>query len=114
VKLALVQLQVLGDWKWYRQIFLDLIVIAMIVSAVNLAVKRSIAAGVQGLLLLLSFHVELDRLTLLVPDLLLFLFVVVSEAWIWLYRLRGYWSVRAISELETKYVIEPKAAAATE
>ena len=108
VKLKFIEIAVLGNWKWVRQIFLTAIVVCMILSSSIPSFKFEIAFIVQKLLSLLSFSIDLNKLSLLVQDLLLFLFVAVSEVWIWLYRLHAYWTVRVVSDLEADYTMEPK------
>jgi hypothetical protein len=103
IKLKSVEAQVTGSWKWYRQVVLSVVVMCMISSALVPQVKQGIAVAVQKTLHLLSFSVPVEQLSLLEPDLLLFFFVLISEVWHWLYRLRTYWTIRVISELETKY-----------
>ena len=107
-KLKFIEIAVLGNWKWVRQIVLTVIVVCMILSSSIPSFKLEIAFIVQKLLSLLSFSVDLNKLSLLVQDFLLFLFVAVSEVWIWLYRLHAYWTVRVVSDLEADYTMEPK------
>lgn len=99
-RLQAVELQVLGGWKWRRQVFLYLITTFMVLSAAVPAVKQGAALGIQKLLSISPYPVDANAIALLMPDLLLLLFVAVSEIWHWLYRLRTFWVIRVVSNLE--------------
>lgn len=113
VKLQFVQMLITGNWKWYRQIFLSAIVICMFFSALIPSVKQEIAFGVQRLVSFLLFPIDINTVSSLIQDLLLLLFVLVSEVWIWFFRLRTYWTVRVVSDLESEFTLTPRAGAGT-
>ena len=113
VKLDYVEELITGNWKWYREACLVVIVLLMILNAVFSSVSAALAVLVQKILLGLSFSVDSGKLASLAPDVLLLLFVVVSEGWMWFYRLRTYWTVGIVSDLEKDYTIEPKPAVQT-
>jgi len=108
VKLRYVEQLITGNWKWYREAFLVVIVLLMILNAVLSPVSSALALLAQKLLSGLSFSVDAGKLASLAPDVLLLLFVAVSEGWMWFYRLKTYWTVRVVSDLEEGYKIEPK------
>jgi hypothetical protein len=111
VKLKYVEQLITGNWKWYREAFLVVIVLLMIFNAAFSSVSSALALVAQKLLAGLSFAVDAGKLASLAPDVLLLLFVAVSEGWMWFYRLRTYWTVGIVSDLEKNYQIAPKEAA---
>jgi hypothetical protein len=108
VKLKYVEQLITGNWKWYREAFLVAIVLLMILNAAFLSVSSALASLAQKLLAGLSFAVDGGKLASLAPDMLLLLFVAVSEGWMWFFRLKAYWTVSVVSDLEKEYKIEPK------
>jgi hypothetical protein len=109
IKLDFVKKQILGDWKWRRQVAITAVVVCMIVSALVPPVKYGIAAMLVRLSSALSFSVDTSVMLSLVQDFLLLLFVTISEVWHWLFRLRTYWTVRVVSDLEDGFTIRPRA-----
>jgi hypothetical protein len=82
-KLKFIEIAVLGNWKWVRQVFLTAIVACMILSSSLPSFKLEIATIVQKLLSLLSFSGVHNKLSLICKDLNLNIFVAVWDVWNW-------------------------------
>jgi hypothetical protein len=108
VKLRIVSTKIIGNWKWIRQIFLSAIVACMMLIAVAPATKSSTATVILKGLSAIPVLMDPNTISSLIEDFLLFLFVAVSEVWHWLYRLRTYWTIRVVTDLEDEYEIRPK------
>lgn len=108
IKLDFIKKQILGDWKWYRQFAMTAVIICMIISAFIPSMKYGIATILVRLLSALSFYVNTHAMSSLVQDFLLLTFIMVSEVWHWLFRLRTYWTIRVVSDLEDGFTIRPK------
>jgi hypothetical protein len=107
IKLKFVERQILGKWKWYRQVFLTAIVLCMILVSLVPSIKDAVVGVLQrtGSPLLANQ----SGIGLLLQDLLLLAFVLTSEVWHWALRVRTYWTARVLSDLEDQYVIRLKA-----
>jgi hypothetical protein len=103
--LEIVTEQIIGNWKWWRQAFLSVIVLLMIIVAVSPSAKDMISSWADGKVP----GVPLGSTRPLLPNILLFIFVAVSELWHFALRLRTVISIRVLNQLEDNYAIEPRA-----
>jgi hypothetical protein len=95
--------QIIGDWKWRRQIPLTLIVLSMVLIAVFPRLHEIVAENVHRLVPALPS----ETIRLLLQDFLLLAFVLVSELWHFALRLNTFLTIRVLNEMEEKFTLEP-------
>ncbi|WP_409190670.1 hypothetical protein [Bradyrhizobium sp. RDM4] len=95
--------QIIGDWKWRRQIPLALIVLLIILIAVFPRLHEIVAENVHKLVPALSS----ETIRPLLQDFLLLAFVLVSELWHFGVRLSTLLTIRVLNEMEEKFTLEP-------
>jgi len=103
ILLDIVTAQIIGNWKWWRQLALSAIVLLMIIVAVSPHAKNTISSlvdvNVPGILR--------GTTEPLLPDVLLLVFIAVSEFWHFAFRLKTAVSISVLNALETNFSIEP-------
>ena len=103
VRLQIIVAQILGNWKWYRQVFLTAIIVLMLVTAFDPPLEDTISHLVEG-----HLPVPAGSIRLLFQDFLLLCFVLISEVWHFALRLRTFLAVQLLSKLETSYSLKPR------
>ena len=104
ILLDIVTAQVIGNWKWWRQVFLSAIVLLMIIIALSPRAKDTISSWVDG-----KVPGMLPGSTKpLLSDVLLFVFIAVSELWHFAFRLKTALSIRVLNELKDNFAIVPR------
>jgi hypothetical protein len=108
VRLRIIVAQVLGNWKWYRQVFLSAIIVLMLATAFNPPLSDAISEWAER-------HLPVPRGSIrpLFQDFLLLAFVMISESWHFALRLKTFLAVRLLTDLETTYSLRPKRSKAT-
>jgi hypothetical protein len=104
VLLDIVTKQIIGNWKWWRQLFLSAIVFLMIVVALSPRAKDAISSWVDDKVP----GVPPGSTKSLLPDILLLVFIAISELWHFALRLKTAVSIRVLNDLEDNFVIEPR------
>jgi hypothetical protein len=107
VRLRIIVAQVLGNWKWYRQVFLTAIIVLMLVIAFDPPLEDAISQWTERRL-----PVPAGSIRPLCQDFLLLCFVLISEVWHFTLRLRTFLAIQLLSKLETGYSLRPRAKAA--
>jgi hypothetical protein len=105
VRLQIIRAQILGNWKWYRQVFLTAIIVLMLVTAFDPPLEDAISQWTEHRL-----PVPAGSIRPLFQDFLLLCFVMISEVWHFTLRLRTFLAIRLLSKLETSYSLRPKGA----
>jgi hypothetical protein len=101
--LAKVTSQVIGNWKWQRQIPLSIIVAAMVALALYPQVQDVVADDLNKLITSLPA----GTIKALLPDALLLAFVLVSELWHFAFRLDTFLTIRILNDMEEKFTLVP-------
>jgi len=104
IQLDVVVSQIIGNWKWWREGALFVIVMLIVVVALSPRVKDALA----GALYVLIPAVEPSKVRALIPDLLLLLFVLVSEVWHFAVRLQTMLTLKLLDKLEDRFSIRPR------
>ena len=105
ILLDIVTAQIIGNWKWWRQLALSAIVLLMIIVAVSPHAKDTISSLVDG-----NVPGILPGTTKpLLSDVFLLVFIAVSEFWHFAFRLKTSISIGVLNELETNFSIQPLA-----
>jgi hypothetical protein len=95
--------QVIGNWKWHRQIVLSAIVLAM----VALALYPQLHDLISGYVNKLVPSLPAGTIKALLPDILLLAFVLVSELWSFAFRLDPLPTVRFLNDMEEEFTLVP-------
>src|SRR5882757_8290667 len=95
--------QVIGNWKWHRQIVLTAIVLMMVALALYAQLHDSISGYVNRLVPSLPA----GTIKALLPDTLLLAFVLVSELWHFAFRLDTFLTIRILNDMEEKFTLVP-------
>jgi hypothetical protein len=98
-----VESQIIGNWKWRRQIALSAIVLSMVLIAVFPRLHEIIGENIHKLVPALPSETS----KALLPDFLLLMFVLVSELWHFALRLDTFLTIRVLNEMEEKFTLEP-------
>jgi hypothetical protein len=103
ILLDIVTAQIIGNWKWWRQLALSTIVLLMILVAVSPHAKDAISSLVDG-----NVPGILPGTTKpLLSDFFLLVFIAVSEFWHFAFRLKTAVSIGVLNELDTNFSIQP-------
>ena len=102
-RLQIIVAQILGNWKWYRQIFLTAIIVLMLVTAFDPSLADAISQWAE-----VRLPVPKGSIRPLFQDFLLLCFLLISEVWHFGLRLKTLLAVQLLNELETSYSLEPK------
>jgi hypothetical protein len=94
-----------GKWQWLRFVAMGLLILAADIVCFNEHARQLLGVGVQNLIPSLPAEAIAPLLT----DMLLFLFVLVAEGWIWTLRVRTKTSMIVIENLNERYVLRPLA-----
>jgi hypothetical protein len=97
--------QVIGNWKWHRQIFLSAIALAMVASALYPQLQDNLSNHLNNVIPALPA----ETIRGLIPDALLLTFVLVSELWHFALRLETFLTIRILNEMEERYNLVPNA-----
>jgi hypothetical protein len=98
-----VESQIIGNWKWRRQIALSAIVLSMVLIAVFPRLHEIIAGNIHKVVPALPSETS----KALLQDFLLLMFVLVSELWHFALRLDTFLTIRVLNEMEEKFTLEP-------
>jgi len=98
--------QVIGNWKWHRQIVLTAIVLGMVALAYYPQLHDIISNYVNGLVPSLAA----GTIKALLPDALLLAFVLVSELWHFAFRLDTFLTIRILNDMEEQFTLVPNPA----
>jgi hypothetical protein len=101
-----VRSQVIGNWKWHRQIVLTAIVLAMVALAYYPQLHDVISNNVNELVP----GLPAGTIKALLPDALLLAFVLVSELWHFAFRLNTFLTIRILNDMEEKFTLVPNTA----
>lgn len=109
VLLRAVTSQIIGNWKWIRQIFLYVFVLLMLLVALSPS-SRDVASKAAAALAtaLTGSDIAPTAMDPLIQVLLLAAFIFISEVWHFALRARTFLIKRLISEMERDYDIRPK------
>jgi hypothetical protein len=103
VRLRTIVAQILGNWKWYRQVFLTAIIVLMLVTAFDPSLADAISQWTEH-----HLPVPAGSIRPLFQDFLLLCFLLISEIWHFALRLKTFLAVQTLSELEASYSLRPK------
>ena len=103
VRLQVIVTQILGNWKWYRQFFLTVIIALILVTAFNPTLGQTMSQWAEQRLPLPQ-----GSIAPLFQVILLLVFVFVSEVWHFALRLRTYLTLQTLSDLEAGYSLRPR------
>jgi hypothetical protein len=103
VRLQIIVAQVLGNWKWYRQVFLTATIVLMLVTAFNPPLEDATSQWTER-----HLPVPAGSIRPLFQDFLLLCFLLISEVWHFALRMKTFLAVQLLSELETTYSLRSK------
>jgi hypothetical protein len=98
--------QVIGNWKWHRQVVLTAIVLAM----VALAYYPQLHDIISSYVIRPVPSLPAGTVKALLPDALLLAFVLVSELWHFAFRLDTFLTIRILNDMEEKFTLVPNRA----
>lgn len=95
--------QIIGNWKWHRQIVLTVIVLSMVLIALFPRLHEIIAENMHKLVPPLPS----GTINALLQDFLLLAFVLISELWHFAFRLDTFLTIRVLNDMEEKFTLQP-------
>src|SRR5262245_8341675 len=102
--LNIVVTQIMGNWKWWRQLVMSAIIAAMIGVALSPHAKDVASEWIASAIRIM----DAETIKPLLSSLLFMIFVLVSEIWHFAYRLQTSLAIRIIRGLEEDYSIAPR------